>query len=98
MGFWDMLSSYADRVEQDKRWKELSDRQRGIIPFDELVTDLVNHSLNCRCSGIAIPIGNTKNRYICLSCNSRFVHAKHPIWMSYELTPKLRQAVQEQFE
>lgn len=40
---------------------------------------LMQDSITCKCKGLAVPVYNTTNKYICVKCNSRFANAHHHI-------------------
>ena len=40
---------------------------------------LMQDSLTCRCKGLAVPVYNTTNKYVCVKCNFRFANARHNI-------------------
>ena len=40
---------------------------------------LLQDSITCKCGGLAVPVYNTSNKYLCLKCCSRFANARHHI-------------------
>ena len=76
----------------EKYLREKQKREEEEMAVLALKENLINFSLTCRCSGTAIPIGDTVNRYICLECGTRFVHAKHQ-FPSYYLSNELRNEI-----
>lgn len=40
---------------------------------------IIQDSITCKCKGLAIPVYNTTNKYLCLRCGSRFANARHHV-------------------
>ena len=88
--FTDLLNIATHLLTKDLREKQKREEEEmAVLALKE---NLINFSLTCRCSGTAIPIGDTVNRYICLECGTRFVHAKHQ-FPSYYLSNELRNEI-----
>ena len=88
--FTDLLNIATHLLTKDLREKQKREEEEmAVLALKE---NLINFSLTCRCSGTAIPIGDTVNRYFCLECGTRFVHAKHQ-FPSYYLSNELRNEI-----
>lgn len=67
MGFWKKVGYFLTSITEEEK-----KRKQAIVR-----SYLIQDSLTCRCRGMAVPVLNTTNKYVCMSCGARFADTHH---------------------
>ncbi len=74
MGFWDSVDTLFTAITDP-----IKEAKQNIVR-----NYLIQDSLTCRCGGMAVPVFNTTNKYLCVSCGARFANARHRLYQNME--------------
>lgn len=72
MGFWGKIGDFLASIPEAERQR----KQATVRNY------LIQDSITCRCGGMAVPVFNTTNKYLCISCNARFANARHRLYQN----------------